>query len=721
MKEFVLSGAQNPKQAISYADELNKEQLQVVEEGDGPCLVLAGAGSGKTRTITYRVAYLLEKGIPADNILLLTFTNKASKEMISRVEGLLGVYPQGLWAGTFHSIANRLLRRYATHLGYESNFSILDQEDARELISLCVKELKIKKKHTRFPSSKVLLGLISFSRNKHISIERALELKHPKFVPLRGDIEAIAECYAREKKTQNSMDFDDLLLRLLDLLQDHDDIRERLSTRFQYLLVDEFQDTNVIQARIVHLLATKHQNLLVVGDDAQSIYSFRAAEIRNILDFPNRYEGAKTYKLTKNYRSTPQILSVANDVIGRNTQQFEKVLEATVSSGALPQLVPAQNTFQEAQFIAEQIEQSHRAGSSYRESAVLFRAAYHSQALEFELMKRDIPYDYRGGMKFFERAHIKDTIAHIRVLHNLRDGMAWVRALKIHPGIGLVTANKIARMAADMPNFNDLDQLVVTGKKAELGWRGFLRIHKVMKTARPYAADYIRAFSGSDEYQAYLEAEYPNYQDRLQDLEQFGVFAEGYDDLGDFLEAVVLTDEFGIKGSQESQGGQGYQGKESVEDKVILSTIHQSKGLEWDSVFVMHLAEDFFPSARALEDDQGLEEERRLFYVATTRARQNLYLTYPLTAGREYVELKQPSIFLNEIEEAGVEEVRLRAPGYGGGYGSAGGSGGGRGQRSSRGVKSSSGGWEEPTIVLDDAGETMSKEMPSSFLIDVDS
>lgn len=706
MKEFVLSAAQGPGDIrIDYEAELNDEQLAVVQQGDGRALVLAGAGSGKTRTITYRVAWLLEHGVAPSNILLLTFTNKAAREMIERIEGLLGVYPDGLWAGTFHSIANRLLRKYAGKIGFEPNFSILDQEDARELIKWCIKELKIDTKGRRFPSASVLHSLISFRRNKNCDMETAIELKHPKFLPILGEIEEVQTMYRRQKLSQNAMDFDDLLLHFLDLLKSHPDVQESLSGMFEFVLVDEFQDTNIIQAEIVRRLSSVNGNLLVVGDDAQSIYSFRAAEIKNILNFPNQYSETKTFRLTRNYRSSPEILEVANAVIANNIDQFPKELQATCASCEPPSLVPAASASQEAQYIAEQVLALHDEGVKLSDMAVLFRAAFHSQSLEFELMKRDIPYDYRGGMKFFERAHIKDVVAHLRLVHNIKDGMAWMRVLKIHPGIGVVTAGKIAQLAGQSATLKDAQTLVVPGgKKAQGGWAGFLRVLKDLLAARPFPAGYIRMLAANDDYRAYLENEFPNFRERLEDIEQFALFAEQFEEIGPFLEAVSLTDEYGaVRGHEDAQG-----------DRLVLSTIHQAKGLEWNTVFVMHLAEGSFPSARAMDEANGLEEERRLFYVATTRARRKLFLTYPVTAGYEHVEIKQPSMFVEEIPEDQYEMVKLRRGLRPSGSTQLGGSN--RQRSSSWGTDN----YEEPTIVLDGMGERLKKQAPSSFLRDPD-
>lgn len=693
MKDFVLSspgdyGARDLK--IDYRKELNTEQYAVVTAPDGPALVLAGAGSGKTRVITYRVAWLLEHGISPENILLLTFTNKAANEMVRRVELLLGTYPTGLWAGTFHAIGNRLLRRYATRLGYGQNFSILDEEDARELVTLCVKECKIDTKGQKFPSANVLHNLLSYQANTSRPLHDVLEQKYLTFLRFEEEIDRIGKMYTAQKLAQNAMDFDDLLLNLRTLLREHADVAEHLAGQFRYVLVDEFQDTNVIQSEIVARLTAVHGNILAVGDDAQSIYSFRAAEIRNMLDFSQAYTGAQMYRLTTNYRSTPQILSVANAVISHNEEQFPKELSAAAAAGELPSLVAAGSTSQEAQFIADQIGQLQEAGSALKEMAVLFRSSFHSQSLEFELMRRNIPYEYRGGMKFFERAHIKDAIAHVRILSNVKDGMAWIRALKIHPGIGLVTAGNIAAACGRAETVAEAIMIEpVRGAKALAGWAGCARVLAGMVHAK-YPSDAVRAFVKSSEYISYLEAEYPDAQDRVEDLEQFAIFAEGYQSFPDFLEAVSLTDAYGVReeGSDEQE-----------KDRLVLTTIHQAKGLEWNHVFVMHLAEGSFPSQRSMNETRAMEEERRLFYVAATRARRRLFLSYPVTAGFDTIEIKQPSIFLSEIPEGKFERVRLRQPGWSGTSSVA---------RDFR--------YEEPTIVLDDMGERVKKTPPSSYL-----
>ncbi len=714
MKEIILKDTVGSALKIDYKGELNEEQFAVVENGDGACLVLAGAGSGKTRTVTYRVAYLLERGVLPQNILLLTFTNKASKEMLSRVESLLGYFPKGLWGGTFHSIANRVLRMYADAIGYTQNFTILDSEDSEALIKACIKELNVDTSERRFPSASKLNSILSYARNAGRSIKEVVAQKHDHFYELIPIIERIGEVYETRKRQADAMDFDDLLIRLRDLLVQNPIVCDRLATQFEYVLVDEYQDTNILQAQLIAMLAGVHKNILVVGDDAQSIYSFRAAEIKNILSFPDQYNQSQTFRLTTNYRSSPEILSIANASIHNNKNQFKKDLVSIRTSVEKPQLVPTQTAMQEAQFISQQIITLRDAGTPLREMAVLFRAAFHSQALEFELMRRDIAYEYRGGLKFFERAHVKDVIAHLRVKTNPKDEVAWMRVLGLQTGIGLVTAQKMITQIRGYETLSEIaEQNLSGGAKASAGWNALKpTLKKLAIELSP--AKLIRTVIASD-YRNYLEAEYPDFMDRLEDMEQFALFAEGYQDLTSFLTDVSLTSDYGVVG-EETHGD---------EERLILSTIHQAKGLEWDAVFIMNLVDGKFPNGKALEERDGIEEERRLFYVATTRARKYLYYTYPLTSGSESLLFSQPSMFLQELDPAMMEEVRLKSerPSTSFYNKEKGGSYGGPSSWDSSDWESLSGDDDAPTIVLDNMGEEVKKK-PSpkssgSFLRDV--
>lgn len=653
MSKFIITPTSTtPKTKIDYAKELNEEQLEVVTKGDGHCLVLAGAGSGKTRTIVYRVAYLLEHGIDPHHILLLTFTNKAAREMLGRVELLLGAPPKGLWGGTFHAVAHRILRSFATRAGYRDNFSILDEDDSRDLIKATLKDLDIDVKARRFPSPAVLKAVFSYHRNTCVPFDEALTTKFAHLAPLREELTKIFEGYTKHKKTANAMDFDDLLLVLLDLLENDPTVASRLAEQFHYILVDEYQDTNPVQARIVKALATRHGNLLVVGDDAQSIYSFRGASVRNILDFPQIFIGARIFKLETNYRSTPEILDLANDSIEKNEARFSKILRPVKSSFVKPQLAPAASATQEATFIAQMILQLRDEGVKLEDIAVLFRAAHHSQALEFELAKRDIPYEFRGGMKFFERSHIKDALAFLRVIANPVDQVGWMRILGLQVGIGMVMAGRIITEVTKQTTIAEAAGLIlddVLPQRARVGWN---ELRGVLCTLAAYErpADLVKAVAATKNYQEYLEAEYPNWQERLDDLTQLAIFAEQYNDTTTFLGEVTLFDDYGGARSQDAS---------QDDERIVLSTIHQAKGLEWDTVFVMNLTSEDFPNRRALLEDGGLEEERRLFYVAATRAARQLFLTYPVTTGYDTLAVRQPSPFIEELNSRLYEEIEI--------------------------------------------------------------
>lgn len=643
---------------IDYPKALNSEQLDVVLHGDGACLVLAGAGSGKTRTLTYRVAYLIEKGVRPENIVLLTFTNKAAREMVERVDAVLMGRAQGIVGGTFHSIGARWLRQHAEWLGFTRGFTILDSDDAKDLLKAILVDRGIETKEKRFPSKNVLADVISYARNTQRSLEEVIELKCPHFVQHTKEIQEIAELYQQRKKASNAMDFDDLLTFTAGLLEDPV-IGERISERAQYVLVDEYQDTNTVQARFVKALSRVHANILAVGDDAQSIYGFRGADVQNILSFPTIWPQTKTFKLLNNYRSTPEILALANASLEHNQEQFQKELIAQSITGPKPVLVSCASASQEARFIADELLKEHHKGTRLSSLAVLFRSSAHSQTLEFELMKRAIPYEYRGGQKFFERAHIKDVLSFLRVIENVRDEIAWLRILGMQPGVGATTASEIARQCLFLPMIEDvLAPGAITVPKR--GVEGFQELVTILKTALSHGrlpSGLIRSIIGSN-YQLYLEKEYPNYRERLEDLEQLATFAEGYQELAEFLSDIALYDD--AVTTQERK-------LSTQEDRVILSTIHQAKGLEWDTVCVMHLTDQSFPSKRAMEEEEGIEEERRLFYVAVTRARRQLFLTYPMTVGYDTLSFCQPSMFVEEVSPKLFEKRELTESRFGAG------------------------------------------------------
>ena len=422
--------------SIDYARELNPQQCAAVTAPPGPALVIAGAGSGKTRTLTYRVAYLLEQGIPPDRILLLTFTNKAAGEMMRRVNDLLGQELNTLWGGTFHSIGNRVLRTHAQLLGYGRDFTIMDREDAKHLIATCIAEAEIDVKATRFPKPEVLGDIFSLALNKQKSVAEIIGTEYGYFDTLAPQIEDVWKRYVARKLATNAMDFDDLLVLWLKLLQEHADVRELYQRRFQFILVDEYQDTNKLQSDLIDLLGERTKNVMVVGDDAQSIYAWRGANFQNIIRFPDRYPGAKVYKIETNYRSTPEILTVANAAIAANVAQFAKELAPARKSGMKPVLVACQDAAQQAAFVAQRALELRDEGVALNNMAVLYRSHFHALELQLELTRRNIPFSITSGIRFFEQAHIKDVTAYLKLVTNPRDELAFKRLVLLLPGIG---------------------------------------------------------------------------------------------------------------------------------------------------------------------------------------------------------------------------------------------------------------------------------------------
>lgn len=633
---------------IEYAKELNPEQYRVVTEKGGPLLVLAGAGSGKTRTLTYRVAHLLESGVRPESILLATFTNKAARSMLNRVESLVQYYTGKIMGGTFHSIAHRILRSYAFRLGYNHSFSIVDSEDARQIIGSAMAEFKIDTKLTKFPKNNIIAEMISLALNTENALEEVIASRYPFFLHLSPEIHQIACLYEQKKKDLSVMDFDDLLANCRRLLREHPDILHTLSRRFEHVLVDEYQDTNILQADIVDLLASGHRNLMVVGDDSQSIYSFRGANFENIIHFPERYPDCKIFKLETNYRSTPEILHLANLSINNNENQFPKALKAVRRKGMRPVIVSAQNVLKQSDFVAQRIAELSRSGVPFGEMAVLYRAHYHSMEVQMEFVRRDIPFDIRSGIRFFEQAHIKDVTSYMRVLVNPHDELAWRRLLMMYPKIGKVTFEKIwSRLKKqDHP----LETLIsesfskTAPKSAQNGvdqCRKTLLFLLALDVPDRTPEKIIDLLLNKGDYRTYLQDNYSDAYAREEDLIQLGNFAAKFERMDDFLNELALLTNM----SKEEEI------EERQEDKVILSTIHQAKGLEWSYVFIIGCADGMIPLERALREPGGEEEERRLFYVAVTRAKDQLYLSYPVldysrSAGAQTL---CPSRFLSEI------------------------------------------------------------------------
>jgi len=642
------------KRPIPFEQELNPQQLQVVKSGPGPILVIAGAGSGKTRALTYRVAYLIESGNDPHRILLLTFTNKAAREMTNRVEALVPCDVKKIWGGTFHHIANRILRVHGQRLGFDPNYTILDQSDAYGLLDSCLRDLGHKRKDSVIPQGAVLFRIISLSRNTRTGLGEILERRYSFFLDYIDEIKAIEHHYKEKKKKLNLLDFDDLLCMWLFLMEEDPGLRDYYSQRFEYILVDEYQDTNKLQADIIDILASHHRNVMVVGDDSQSIYAFRGANFLNIMDFPKRYPDARMYKLEYNYRSSPEILNIANEVIACNENQYRKVLQPVKGDGMQPYLVAPANVHQQAQFVADKIQEFLYNGVVPGEIAVLYRAHFHSMELQMELSRRTIPFEVRSGIRFFEQAHIKDIISYLKVIINPYDEVAWKRILQLLPGIGEKTSQKIfnhlSTSGAPLTVCNEQNIVSLVPKGARPYWNNLDEIISSLTqigTDSSPAALIKASFEGG--YRDYMRSKYTDSTGRSEDIEQFIEFSWQYESLGDFLTELALMTSNAPEEIQD----------EHSREKIKLSTIHQAKGLEWSVVFILWLSEGRFPNPNNLETLEDEEEERRLFYVSVTRAKDQLYLCAPvcLRDGNGYTTVLKPSRFLREIPEDCYERI----------------------------------------------------------------
>jgi DNA helicase-2/ATP-dependent DNA helicase PcrA len=652
-----------PLKRIDFAAELNPQQCAAVTAPPGPVLVIAGAGSGKTRTLTYRVAFLLENGVDPSNILLLTFTNKAAREMLERVSLLLPDSTTGLWGGTFHSIGNKILRRHAEALGFRRGFSIMDREDQDDLMKTVIAAAGINPKEKRFPKAEVVADIFSMAVNTGRAVEEIIDEKYPYFLDQSDQIQHVHARYEAKKKATNTMDFDDLLEKTVRLLRDFDDIAETYQRQFQFVLVDEYQDTNKLQAEFVDLLAAKHQNIMAVGDDAQSIYSWRGADVKNIMQFSKRYPRAQTFKIETNYRSVPEILQVANAAIEANIQQYPKNLQpARESRSAKPALVELNDSNQQAQFVVQRILELRDEGVELDEIAVLYRAHFHSMELQLELTRHGVPFQITSGLRFFEQAHIKDVASFLKFVTNHRDEVAFKRIVRLLPGVGGVAADKLwshfdkaldGRESVD--SFADALRGAKVGAKSEAMWKQFVdTLEEIAPGGQPIPPSGAIQSVIEAIYEDYAKAKFPNYEARREDLNVLANYARQYNDPAEFLSQLALVTALETETVVNSN-------QEQDTEQVVLSTVHQAKGLEWKVVFVIQLTEGSFPSNRSLESAEAIEEERRLFYVAVTRACNELYLTFPymrLNAG--YGDMFQrPSRFLTEVPAELVEKWEI--------------------------------------------------------------
>ncbi|MEX2716102.1 MAG: ATP-dependent helicase [Candidatus Sigynarchaeota archaeon] len=664
---------------IDYAGKLNDEQYQAVMHDKGNAIVVAGAGSGKTRVLTYRVARLIEQGALPQSIMLVTFTKKAAEEMTSRVQKLVNFARGKLLSGTFHSVANRFLRRHAKLLGFEPNFTILDDSDAQQLMKKALGEVtgnKDPEEKKRYPRPSDLVNIYSRANNMHLQVKEILASFYRQFIDLEQDISHALARYVDLKKKNNFMDFDDLLIYFLRLLR-MEPVNERIFKQVRHILVDEYQDVNQLQADIVIEIARRADSAMVVGDDAQSIYSFRGASVQHMLDFEVLLPNVRKYFLTENYRSTPQILHFANASIKHNKKQFKKDLKTRAAKGKLPQVVPCMDDDEESNFICQKVIETAKSGVPYHEQAVLFRAAFQSLILEKALLTYKIPYIKRAGLKFYETAHVKDLLAFGLVVQNPRNEIAWSRILGLYPGMGPASVERV--VAALLQSSQPLACFATANLKVELKGKrvqadSITRLASLQafyksiaideKTGIPIPAEKLPK---PDEffdavlkiYEPLLKDKHEDADDRLLELREFVTIAGKYPSLQELLEEIAISETFVGETTKNAD-------KAKDEKPLVLSTIHQAKGLEWDVVYVIGTAETLLPHALSMDHPDDLEEERRLFYVASTRARKELYFTYAQARWSfNKTTIMKRSSFLDEIERDKVFQVLKLSYGIG--------------------------------------------------------
>jgi len=602
---------------IDYEKVLNPAQLQAVMCLEGPLLVIAGAGSGKTRTLIYRVARLVETGVSPENILLLTFTRKASGEMLERAAGLADERCRLVSGGTFHSLAHRVLRSHAPRLGFQNTFTVLDRSDMEEVIHSLLQEIQIDKGAGRFPKRATLANILSKAANLECSVETLMETEYPQFLEHVPQVRKLKELYREHKKNNQLMDYDDLILLFRQILAEHEDIRGLLSEQYRYVMVDEYQDTNAIQADIVRWLALAHRNVMVVGDDAQSIYSFRGANFKNMFEFPELFPETKIIRLEQNYRSTQPILNLTNALMEQAEEKYTKCLFTERQGGARPRVVDTRTEPEQAMFVCRAIKEELHRGRTLKDVAVLFRAAYHSFELEVELARQGIPFVKYGGFKFMESAHIKDLLAHLRVLVNREDSVSWGRILRLIKNIGQGRSQAIVNWMRENRMAPSQVQEWPGAGKTDSGLKalGELLLNLGAKDLKPEKAIELAI----QYYEPILQEKFDDFPRRRKDLEQLLPMASRYQRLRSFLDDLAL----------EPPSSQADMNPESRGECLTLSTVHSAKGLEWAVVFIIWATEGYFPSARSSQNEDGLEEERRLMYVASTRAKDHLIFCYP--------------------------------------------------------------------------------------------
>jgi DNA helicase-2/ATP-dependent DNA helicase PcrA len=651
---YILKDSTQPireRSGLDYRKELNEAQYEAATAVEGPLLIIAGAGTGKTRTLVYRVAHLIDQGIDPRSILLLTFTRRAAEEMIRRASLLIDGRCNQVAGGTFHSFANLVLRVYGRHIALAPSFTIMDRTDSEDVIQTIRSDMGLNTKEKRFPRKQTVAEIFSMTHNKQTTLNDLLELEYPHLVDVNHELAELQRRYVDFKQTKSLVDYDDLLTKLRDLLADHKEVRERLSDTYRFIMVDEYQDTNHLQSQIVRLLAATHDNVAVVGDDAQSIYSFRGANFRNIMDFPSHFPGARIIKLEENYRSTQPILNVTNEIIQRAKEGYEKRLFTRKSVGVRPKLVQAGSEQMQSQFVCQKVLELREEGVPLWDMAVLFRSSFHSFDLEIELARHNIPFVKRGGFQFMETSHVKDLLAHLRVLANPQDAVSWNRVLLLLEGVGPGASQKIIKWLLE--GSHPVERLRSYSAKGKVA-HGLRTLAQVLEEAAQAELPSEQAQYLLQYYVPILKQNYPDdHPKRLRDMEHFQGMTERYRSLERLLSDMALEP------PNDSIGG--VLAVDPDEGPLVLSTIHSAKGLEFHSVFIIWALEGRFPSFYNTNSAEELEEERRLLYVAATRAKQNLFISYPTRVFDKTLRmvLTRPSQFIDGMPQRLLEPVAL--------------------------------------------------------------
>jgi DNA helicase-2/ATP-dependent DNA helicase PcrA len=609
---------------IDYENELNPQQHQAVFHDKGPALVIAGAGSGKTRTLIYRVARMVEDGVPPESILLLTFTRKASQEMLRRASRILDERCSAIAGGTFHSFASKILRQFAPVLGYSPSFTILDRSDSEDAIQLIRTQLNYHKASLRFPKKSTIMKVFSKAVNTLKPIDEVLNDDFPQYGHFGEPFEKIREQYQLYKRQHQMMDYDDLLVYFEALLNNYPDVRDQIRSRYRYVLVDEYQDTNLLQASIATSLCNEEQNLMVVGDDAQSIYSFRGAHHKNILHFPQAFENCKIITLDINYRSTKPVLDFSNELIVQQSEGFKKELKSVKTGDTLPVFIQCPSESDQSLFVCQKILELREEGLDLNRIAVLFRSSFHSNDLELELSAHGIPFQKHGGIKFIEAAHIKDVISLLKIILNPSDTLAWNRILLLHEGVGPKTAQTIFEQVMAKNCLPPALPTSISGKKYE---NQVTELLSLVRNCSGNVSPSQILLAVLSYYQPLLEANYDDFPKRMQDFAFFKNLSARFSNLEEFLTHITLE--------PPDQSASNAESEDNEDETLTLSTIHSAKGLEWDAVFVIALSDGLIPSARSLESEEQTDEELRLLYVAATRAKTNLFLTHPLRSASQ--------------------------------------------------------------------------------------